>query len=380
MNADHERGAEEGGGLNAAGSVAAKATDDDAFRIALNDPALIELCVGNRRVLVAPHIGGAIAAFYDLPVEGENSEAAKSAGNGKNANHAKAANHVNPLHWLRPASTEALAARDPLGMASFPLLPYCNRLRDARFVFNEQKIDLSRDENPFDHALHGHAWRRPWRVGMTSSNALELHLNHEPSNEPAHHWPYRYEATQRFELGESANLLVTMSIRNLSDRPMPFGMGHHPYYPRTPATRVRTNVRAMWHATKDLLPTFLGVHACVELLASPEGMAADAFDLDNNFAGWSRLATIDWPDERRSVILSADAPFDHMVLYAPAAHRELLCVEPVTNTVDFLNLDAAHEDIGGGILMPGERVEARFGWQPHRAIEKPSPLSRIILK
>ncbi|WP_082163522.1 aldose 1-epimerase [Caballeronia mineralivorans] len=311
--------------------------------MALNDRELIELRSGDRRVLLAPHVGGAIAAFYDLPDR---------------------VTSATPWHWLRPASADALASCNPLGMASFPLLPYCNRLRDARFVFDGQKVDLSRDGNSFDHALHGHAWRRPWRVGSVSATAVELHLNHEPGDEPAHHWPYRYEATQRFELDASEGLFVTMSMRNLADRPMPFGMGHHPYYPRTPATRIRTNVRAMWHATKDLLPTFLGAHPCVDLLASPEGLSADTFDLDNNFARWSRSAIIDWPDEHRSVTLSADTPFDHMVLYAPAAHRDLLCVEPVTNTVDFLNLDALREDVGGGVLMPGETSTARFGWTP----------------
>jgi aldose 1-epimerase len=313
--------------------------NDDAFRDSLSDAALIELRVGRRRALIAPHVGGAIAAFYDLSEGG------------------------NALHWLRPATASALAEVNPLAMGSFPLLPYCNRLRDARFAFDGQHIDLSRDGNAFDHALHGHAWRRAWRVGTQASNAVELHLLHEPGDEAAHHWPYKYEAMQRFELS-GEGLSVTISIRNLADRPMPFGMGHHPYYPRTPATRIRANVRAMWHATPDLLPTHLGAHPVVDALAAPEGMLADAFDLDSNFAGWSRTATIDWPDEGRSVTLFADAPFDHMVLYAPAGHRDLLCVEPVSNTVDFLNLDAAREDVGGGILMPGEGVEARFAWAP----------------
>jgi aldose 1-epimerase len=102
------------------------------------------------------------------------------------------------------------------------------------------------------------------------------------------------------------------------------------------------------------------------MLASKEGMSADAFDLDNNFAGWSRSATIEWPDENRSVTLNADAPFDHMVLYAPAAHPDLLCVEPVSNTVNFLNLDVPQEDKGGGVLRPQQSVEARCIWSPRR--------------
>src|SRR5258708_32073299 len=149
---------------------------------------MIESPFGDGRVLLAPHVGGAIAAFYDLP------DSARSA---------------TPLHWLRPASADALASCNPLGMASFPLLPYCNRLRDARFVFDGHKVDLSHDGNSFDHALHGHAWRRPWRVGLMSSNTAELHLNHEPGDEPAHHWPYRYEAAQRVGLDASEGLFVT---------------------------------------------------------------------------------------------------------------------------------------------------------------------------
>ncbi|OXC72869.1 aldose epimerase family protein [Caballeronia sordidicola] len=41
-------------------------------------------------------------------------------------------------------------------------------------------------------------------------------------------------------------------------------------------------------------------------------------------------------------------------------------MEPVTNTVDFLNLDAPREDIGGAVLMPGDMTQARFGWMPNR--------------
>jgi aldose 1-epimerase len=308
-----------------------------ADRKSSHENALIELCAGNRRALVAPHVGGALAAFYDI-----EPDAAK-------------------LHWLRPASVAALAARDPLGMSSFPLLPYCNRLRDARFTFQGQEIDLCADGNPYAHALHGHAWRRPWRVGVLTESTVELRFAHEPCDVPGYRWPFRYEASQRIELTEEG-LFVSMTARNLDTRPMPFGMGHHPYYPRTAATRIMTRARAMWHATPDLLPTHLGAHLAVTAMGEPAGMSADAFDLDNNFAGWSRAATIVWPDEGRWVTLTAEPPFDHMVVYAPAAHPELLCVEPVSNTADFLNLDAPGADVGGCVLQPGQTIASRFGW------------------
>ncbi|MDR5760172.1 aldose 1-epimerase [Caballeronia sp. LZ035] len=301
--------------------------------------SLVELRHDARRVLLAPDIGGAIAAF-DESRDGRT------------------------IHWLRPATSEALAARDPLGMASFPLLPYCNRIRDARFAFHGALVDLSGDGNKFPHALHGNAWRLPWRVDEMSDARARLVLRHEPSREAGHHWPFAYEAAQDFLL-DTDSLSVTLFVRNLSDRAMPFGMGHHPYYPRTRNTRVHARVAAMWHSTPDLLPTHAGAHASVDAMASQEGMSADAFDLDNNYACWSRSATISWPGERRSITLSADPDFAHMVVYAPAVHPDLLCVEPVSNVADWINLDSVdHAMKGGAVLMPGKSASATFKWTP----------------
>jgi len=145
---------------------------------------------------------------------------------------------------------------------------------------------------------------------------------------------------------------------------MPFGMGHHPYYPRTSNTLVTADVEAMWHADADVLPTRLDSHPAVDVLKT--GMNADAFDLDNNFANWKRSATIAWPDERRSLTMTADAPFDHMVVFAPANDVQL-CVEPVTNTTDCFNAEAdMRERAGYRVLQPGEAISAELNWKPQR--------------
>jgi aldose 1-epimerase len=308
---------------------------DDRFSLSTPaDTPLVELRHGARRVLLAPHIGGSIAAFYE-------------------------SRDADVIHWLRPATQAMLDARNPLGMASFPLLPYCNRIRDARFTFNGELIDLSDDGNTFPHALHGNAWRLPWRVDAVTESQATLSLVHQPSREAAHHWPFAYEASQEISLGERA-LSVTMTLRNLSEKPMPFGIGHHPYFPRTPATTVSAQVDAMWHGTPDPLPTHLASHPSVDALKSAQGMPADAFDLDNHFVGWKHSATIAWPDEDRAVTLKAAAPFDFMVIYAPATFPTLLCVEPVSNVADWVNLDADRASAGGGVLAPGEVMRAAF--------------------
>jgi len=315
---------------------------------ALDDGSLLALRSGTQRVLLAPQVGGSIAAFYDW-------------------------HDGRATHWLRPATRAALDACDPLGMASFPLFPYCNRIRDARFEFNGRTVDLSQDGNPFPHALHGHAWRRPWRVGDYGPDYAVLHFLHEPGTAPAHHWPFRYEAEQRFEL-DAQGMRVTLSARNLSDKPMPLGMGHHPYYPRTPNTSIRTQVAAMWRGDADLLPEALVQHGAVRELASIAGMSPDAFDLDNNFIGWSRSATIAWPDQQRRLLLQADPAFAHLVIFAQADAPSMLCVEPVTNTTDWLNAPPADmlapDPFGGHILAPGESLSASFRWLAQMTAEQ----------
>ncbi|CAH2773032.1 MAG: Galactose mutarotase and related enzymes [uncultured Paraburkholderia sp.] len=279
---------------------------DDA-RIA---PTLVTLSAGGLRLVVAPEVGGALAAFYELTPDG-------------------------PLHWLRPASQAAFDECDPLRMASFPLLPYCNRIRDARFPFNGETIDLNGNDPRFAHALHGNAWRRPWKVAARTASAVTLEFEHAPDSTHRGDWPFSYRAQQRIEL-MADGLRITLSARNLADRPMPFGMGHHPYYPRTAHTRICADVKAMWHADTEVLPTHLGAHPAVDALR--EGMSPDAYDLDNNFANWSRRATIAWPDEHRRLTMTAEAPFDHMVVFAPASDPRQLCVEPVTNTTASVTL------------------------------------------
>lgn len=310
---------------------------------ALDDGQLVALAHGASRALIAPHVGGSIAAFYSL--------------NGADSGE---------QHWLRPATRAALDARDPLGMASFPLMPYCNRIRDGCFPFEGEMIGLPSGTGALRHALHGHAWRRPWRVESHSDREVVLHFVHDACTAGDGGWPFSYEAHQCITLDENG-LSVQLSARNLDTRPMPFGFGHHPYYPRPPGTRIYARVRAMWEIDAEVLPVTLSAHPAVEALEN--GLVVDDFDLDNNFSGWRRDARIEWPGEGRQLTLRASQPLDFFVLYS-AAGLPWFCAEPVSNTTDWLNLRLGggvdRFDVGGTVLAPGERVDARIAWVPGR--------------
>lgn len=296
---------------------------------------LIELASGSTRVRVAPQAGGSIAAYYDEAPDG-------------------------PQHWFRPTTDAALASGDPLRFASFPLFPYCNRIRDAKFEFGGRTIDLSGPDDAYRHALHGHGWLRPWQVERRDDTQVDLRFEHRPDAGRAGDWPFHYEARQSIRL-DGPVLSITLSARNLGAQPMPFGMGHHPYYLRTPHTVVKAHVDAMWHADADVLPTHVGDHPAVAALCN--GMPVDAFELDNNFVGWRREAAVIWPERGRQIVLQAERPFDQLVVYAPSG-ADALCVEPVTNTTDSFNAAEPASLVGGCVLAPGESLQATLRWTP----------------
>lgn len=300
---------------------------------------LVELALGELRLVLAPRVGGSIAEFSS-----------------------RRGGVVQ--HWLRPASEAALRAVNPLGMASFPLLPWCNRIRDGRSDFGARPLRLAPNYGDSPHTIHGVGWQRPWCVREHGPAHAVLQLVHVPGelHGVAPDWPYRFEAEQRFTLDARGGLTVGMTLTNRDELPMPAGIGHHPYLPRRDGTRLQATVAAMWGGDAELLPTVLSRPPWLDELQ--RGMAVADTDLDNNFTGWSRSARIDWPDTGTALQLDADAPLDNFVIYSPPGFDHF-CIEPVSNCTDWMNLAQHGEQRAGGCLLaPGETLRACFHLLP----------------
>lgn len=304
---------------------------------------LVVLSAGQLRLVLAPHSGGSIASF---------------------TRHWQQGSSRRQLHWLRPATATGLAARDPLDMASFPLVPFCNRIRNGRASFEGREIRFPPNHPAADapHPLHGIAWLRPWQVESAGVDEAVLTLAVNASEA----WPWRFSARQRFRLQQRV-LHVEMEIRNDDSAAMPAGIGHHPYFPHHPGTRVRSPARAMWRGDAEVMPVDLQSGGAVDALR--EGVELARLDLDNNFTGWERSTRIDWPADvhgpARSVTMEAEAPLDYFVLYSPRGYDHF-CAEPVSQCTDWLNLlpQYGREPLGGARVAPGESLAARFSLRP----------------
>ncbi|MEO6092912.1 MAG: aldose 1-epimerase [Novosphingobium sp.] len=230
----------------------------------------------------------------------------------------------------------------PLDCGCFPLVPYCNRIRGGAFSCDGRQVTLAPNMLPDPSPLHGQGWLARWEVCSSSDAEAELSFVH-----PAGEWPWSYEARQHFVL-DADSLSITLACRNLSERPMPCGLGFHPYYVCDERTRLDTGVECAWTVDADVLPVervpATGRYDLRERPICGQG-------LDNGFGGWSGWARIDWPGNAASLRLRAEDA-SYFQVYSPESGG-LFAAEPVQHANAALNAPQ-DEWAGLGIRLLGE--------------------------
>ncbi len=289
----------------------------------------VVLARGSTRVEVCPALGGTVTRFCtETP--------------------------VGFVDWFRSAPETGPFL--PTEAACFPLVPFSNRIRDGRFPFQGRLISLPRNHPTIMHALHGHGWRVSWRLDVQSASSATLRYDHAPGA-----WPWRYRAEQHFSVGDGG-LEITLGVTNLGSGAMPLSFGLHPYFPRTPLTRLQAQVSGVWLTDADVLPLR---HALVPA-AWPisTGINPSAVSLDHGFTGFAGRAVISWPERQARLTVEAGPAFAHLSVYAPP-NATFFCVEPVSAATDAANLAAQGATATGlRILGEGESVSETVRFIP----------------
>jgi aldose 1-epimerase len=256
------------------------------------------------------------------------------------------------FEWVDAASAQPILRKcnssleNVLDAASFPLVPYVNRIRDGRFRFRAREVVLRPNMAGDPSPLHGQGWLNPWRVEQATASSALLSFHHA-----AGEWPWDYEAGQEFTLDERG-LSVRLTCRNISSEPMPCGLGQHPYFECGPETRIDTGVTHAWTIDEKVLPVekvpAQGRYNLRQRLVCGQ-------ELDNGWAGWSgsaRMTDPAWPYELE--MSSPDAGF--FQLYSPQAGG-IFVAEPVTHANAALNApEEQWPELGMRVLDPGESM------------------------
>ncbi len=252
---------------------------------------------------------------------------------------------------LRPAGE----SRDgPLGLSSFPLVPYANRIAHGQFTWGGRSVSLAPNFGDHPHCLHGDGWLAPWTAAQAGADLAILDLDREGGD-----WPWAYSARQTVQ-ADREGVTFELELLNRAESAMPAGLGFHPYFPDRSDARLTANVESVWLASEDGLPTTAAAADTFGDWASGAPLRSTAL-IDHCHAGWAGLAAIVLPRQGLMVRMTASANLGYLHIYSPPG-EDFFCVEPVSHRPDALNaLDPIMQGVAA--LLPGARLRATMRLQ-----------------
>jgi aldose 1-epimerase len=258
---------------------------------------------------------------------------------------------VGDYDVLRPGSPEALAAATPYGFSAFPLLPYSGPIFGGGFTFRGTFHPLARNVPAEPTATHGEGWIRPWAVTDRAEKSMTLRFDYAPA-ENGFPFAWRGEMTYRLD---GARLGIAMTLTNRDHRPMPAGMGFHPYFPKTPGTTLTFDATGLWPADAPEAVR-LGAGPIEPGLDFRRGQDVAPLALDRCYEGWDGRAVL--VRDGRETTIVADRIFGKLQVY-DAWSYPYVCVEPVTNANDGFNRAAL--DVPGHAVVTLAPAESLAG-------------------
>lgn len=135
------------------------------------------------------------------------------------------------------------------GARGQPLVPWPNRLRDGRYTFAGEELQLPLTEPAKSNAIHGLVRWANWRTAEHGEDHVALeHVLH-----PRPGYPFSLALRMEYTLADDG-LAVRLSATNAGASPLPFGAGAHPYVSLGTPTIDAVVLRApggRWFATDE---------------------------------------------------------------------------------------------------------------------------------
>lgn len=237
---------------------------------------------------------------------------------------------------LRVGGTELLRQGERFGC--FPMVPWCGRIRDGRFLDGAVVRQLPLNAPP--HAIHGTARDGAWSVArVTGDEAVITYDLVEP-------WPYAGRVTQVVALAPDS-LTLTMSVETY-ETSFPAQIGWHPWFNRNlggeGAQDVRIDFSPAWQEERgeDHLPTG-------NRIDPKPGPWDDCFGMPGGVD-----VTLTWPGQLELKVTSRE---EWVVVYDE--QEAAVCVEPQTGPPNGLNSMPR-------LVTPLEPLEASTVWSWRR--------------
>src|SRR5262245_6269607 len=162
----------------------------------------------------------------------------------------------NCLRWRAGGAELLYAAPDweqnpvPTRSGVPVLFPFPNRIRDGRFSWDGREYRPPVNDPAGKNAIHGFAVRKPWRPLTAGADARSAWLRCEfqgsiDAPDCRDFWPADYRLTLTHRLAANS-LTIEAAVENPDAKPLPFGLGYHPYFLAGPGDQVDSTAAAFW--------------------------------------------------------------------------------------------------------------------------------------
>lgn len=271
----------------------------------------------------------------------------------------EAADGGAPLDLWRPWDG---VTPDRYRLASFAMVPWSNRIGGSGFAHDGAFHPMRPNRAGEPYPIHGDGWLQPWTLAQPDDDTMVMALASRRFDGN----PHDYDAVQTFRLVEGG-LDQRVEVTHRGADPLPYGLGLHPWFPRTAATRVRAPVRGVWRCGADPMPTG-HTRDLPEGWTLDAGMSAWGGLIDNGFTGWDGHAHVDWPEHRLRLRVAQRAPAlgggavateGFCLVYRPP-EGPAFCFEPITHPIDAFHLPGRP---GLRVLATGESMRLDVAWR-----------------
>jgi aldose 1-epimerase len=253
------------------------------------------------------------------------------------------------LAGLTFAGRDALRPWDgtdhPFALAMILLVPFSNRIAGG-FAFGGRRHMMAPNVPGEAFTIHGDGFQRPWTVLAADDTSADLMLKSGQIG------PFRYQARVGYRLTPQA-LTCTLSVTHSGPDPLPYGLGFHPWFPRTPATRLRLHATGVWTEGEGYLRAGGHPDPLPDALRFAGTALPDGW-LNAGLSGWDGQAEIGQGDGDASLSVTASG-LPVLILYSPATDAPFFCAEPVSHPVDAHNLPGRD---GLKVLANGQSMNA----------------------
>ncbi len=238
------------------------------------------------------------------------------------------------------------AGENPRVLASSPMVPWFNRISGGGFTFGGTFYPIAPNDPLEPVPLHGDGWFSAWEVAEQKRDRVVLKLRSRAIP------PFDYEATQVFSL-TGATFEIDLRVKHLGSRPIPYGLGQHPWFVRTPGVTLQAKATGMWLEQPPEFPAKTEAAPIPPKWNFNEPHALPDEFIDNGYVGWDGRGRIEWKDRGIACDVESDAGTRYYHVYSLDKDCPIFCFEPVTNPNNAFGKPGTPEANGLRVLAPG---------------------------